>query len=519
MTDSIKNNLISIAKYVCLILLFLIIDLTLRDHYHERAFVGIVIAVLLLQFSKKLFYVYVIPNLILFTLYLPNRLQSGAINYNSVLSVKYTNSMESIEYLQNIPLIYYIITLLFLILSIVIIRFDFKRMPKGITYLLLAFLLVLGVKNARNFIKYGLSEKTTSPFFSHSFYPSAAFAYKIHTFKEQIEEKENILNAEYDKKWNITHQENKKEIYVVVIGESARKDFMNCYGFPVNNTPFASSSPQIRFENYLSVASSTLTCLTRTLCFSDSLSYYNKYKNIISLAYQADMQTVWLSNQGSLGKHDLLVSTIGRLAEKSVFLNEGEFNTKSYLDSLLLPPFRETIQEAQPPVLIILHLMGSHPRLSDRTNHHYDTFYKTEELSYYVQSIKNTDYILEQIHQKLKETHKSFSLVYFSDHGLSITKEKLNKEYTIKHSDQFKECYNVPLIVWGDDITETRTIDAYRYSNDFLFLISELMGIELGEKKHSVPFISSDVFPNEQKLLNFDQEQIEFNQLKSNPVS
>ena len=69
--------------------------------------------------------------------------------------------------------------------------------------------------------------------------------------------------------------------------------------------------------------------------------------------------------------------------------------------------------------------MGSHPKLSDRTNHHYDTFYQTKELSYYVQSIKNTDSILEQIHQNLKESEKSFSLIYFSDHGLSIIKEKL----------------------------------------------------------------------------------------------
>lgn len=41
--------------------------------------------------------------------------------------------------------------------------------------------------------------------------------------------------------WHIRHVAPKYKNYVVVIGESARSDYMNVYGFPLPDTPFFES--------------------------------------------------------------------------------------------------------------------------------------------------------------------------------------------------------------------------------------------------------------------------------------
>lgn len=276
MTNLIKKKLPDFLKYLILVSFLFFIDWTLRDAFHERALVGILISLVLLQFSKKLFYIYVIPNIVMLVLYIPNRLYSGPISYNSVKALKYTNNTESIEYMQGIPLFYYFMALLFIIVSFFIVKLKFKKIPRQATYAILLGLLFLGAKDLYGFVKYGINEKTTSPILRNSFYPSATLAYKYHSFNGQIEEKEDILNHEDTQGWEIQKVNLTKEIYVVVVGESSRKDFMNCYGFPVNNTPFASSSPHIAFDNYISIGSSTVTSLTRALYFSKQINSYNK---------------------------------------------------------------------------------------------------------------------------------------------------------------------------------------------------------------------------------------------------
>ena len=59
-------------------------------------------------------------------------------------------------------------------------------------------------------------------------------------------------------------------------------------------------------------------------------------------------------------------------------------------DEDLLEPFKESL--ALPgKKLIVLHLIGSHPQACRRTNDRYTEFFKSQELSCYIESLKNTD--------------------------------------------------------------------------------------------------------------------------------
>lgn len=511
-------NYLQVLKYFILILFLFLVDWIIRDTIHERTFSGIIIALTLLQFSKKIFLIYTIPNLIALIIYIPIRMYTGVISYNSVLALKYTNKLETIEYLSSIPIYNYIVTFLLIFLTIVVLKQKYRKLPKFMTFIFVLIILVLGIKNVYTIIKQGINEKTMSPLLSNSFYPANTLLYKYKSYASQIEEAQKITSNQENKGWNITKSEIKKDLYVVVIGESVRNDLMNCYGFPIKNTPFTSSYPNIKFENYISVGSATIPSLTRALFYSKDLKRINKYKNLVTLAKQSKLNTIWISNQGTIGQHDEPISILGRMTHKDVFLKNDKYDGKNTSDTLLIPHFTNSLNKTTQPSLFVLHLMGSHPKASDRTNNKYDSFYKTEELSCYVQSIKNTDLLLSKIYFTLKETKKSFVLLYFSDHGLSITKNKIGKEYQLKHTDQYKEAYNVPLILWTDDLVESKTIQAYRYSNDFLLLMSELFGVTVEDKSHSSTFISEQEYPNEQKILNFEYKKINYQDLKNNKI-
>ncbi|WP_063656559.1 sulfatase-like hydrolase/transferase [Candidatus Arsenophonus triatominarum] len=74
------------------------------------------------------------------------------------------------------------------------------------------------------------------------------------------------------------------DTYVVVIGESARHDFMHTYGFPINNTPFMSSANGILFTHYISAGATTQHSLINSLSIPPKIA-----NNIIGLAKKEDL--------------------------------------------------------------------------------------------------------------------------------------------------------------------------------------------------------------------------------------
>ena len=56
---------------------------------------------------------------------------------------------------------------------------------------------------------------------------------------------------------------------VVIIGETLRRDYMHCYGYPLSNTPHLDSilktGDMIRYSNVISPAGNTIESLTKVL--------------------------------------------------------------------------------------------------------------------------------------------------------------------------------------------------------------------------------------------------------------
>lgn len=65
--------------------------------------------------------------------------------------------------------------------------------------------------------------------------------------------------------WNVLAVKPKYHTYVVVIGESARRDALGAFGGHWDNTPFASSVNGNLFTNYIAASGSTQKSLGLTL--------------------------------------------------------------------------------------------------------------------------------------------------------------------------------------------------------------------------------------------------------------
>jgi len=320
----------------------------------------------------------------------------------------------------------------------------------------------------------------------------------------ELDKQARILNAKPD--WNPQITKSDFDTYIVVIGESARRDALHAYGFGIENTPFLSKIPRIQFNNYIAIGGDTTTSLSNTLM----LDYYknnNFGNNIIDLAKLAGFKTYWLSDQNEVGMFDSIVSGIGKKSRSLAFLNFSGFKQALFDDTLLLPHIAQALQdENQNKKVIFVHSYGSHIPFCKRTQEQYDKFHINKKLSCYVQSIKQTDDLLRSIYQLLEQhkqqNGKEWAVAYFSDHGLAAN----TAGKTILHGQKHKANYEVPFIILNSKLTETTFIDAPRSGLNFFDFFANWTGIEDELIPKSCHFISEEICPNSTVVIHGNKE-------------
>ncbi len=156
------------------------------------------------------------------------------------------------------------------------------------------------------------------------------------------------------------------------------------------------------------------------------------------------------------------------------FLKEGNFEAdKNTKDEALLDMTAQVLaQEHSQPQLIVLHLMGSHPQACDRTQGKYETFVQSKETSCYLYTMTQTDDLLRKLYDQLRNSGSSFSLVYFSDHGLAFKERGKDVQY-LAHDDKYQQNFQVPFMVISSDDKAHRVNKARRSANDFLGFFSQ----------------------------------------------
>lgn len=438
----------------------------------EKKLVIVIFAIFLSFFisSKITFYLIIFPIAFFSALYSPIASVYGAPDYQSLVSLLATNFSESFEFLSSIPVKQYGKSLLIIALAIAchLIGKKTEIKPwKNKTYVLLSCVFFVIALEPTLFVR--------------------KLCLAIEVTKEKLAE---INKYSANSSWQSSERKGVPTDYILIIGESARKDYFHTYGYPVSNTPFLDKNFSVKVDGMKAGGTYTIGSLTNMLTVPDKSKWSPRYdRSVIDLAKSAGIKTYWISNQGMVGEWDTPVSAIGKKADLSIFLNKGAYSEKNISDFALLKPFKKILNaKSDQSRLIILHTLGSHSDACKRIIDIADA-YETDDksLSYvacYVTSIKKADQFIEKvfnISQKEKAiSGRPFSIIYFSDHG--NVHHAVENKILLNNNFPSKFHYDIPLIRIDSEIRgKCRELTSEKSGLNFTEGLGNWMGIQNSE--------------------------------------
>lgn len=445
---------------------------------------GLITFALLVSIKRKFFHdVLAIVLGVWAALYSPIADMYGHPNLNVMLALMYTNAGEAKEFISALPWQHWFNAGCLILFSILVIQFREKRTvrPSRIIpalALLFGVALPFGIKT----IQAGVVDLTKIHYVPARFVIDAYDSYTEITRDQAFYDE--AKGAPTDFKPQLVGKP--VNTVLVVIGESVRRDRMSAYGFEHPTTPFMAKAAGTLYTDYISAGPSTVLSLTHSLfrlnqggntfkfgqyVMDGEIEYNN---SVVNLVKKAGYITYWISNQRFYGQHDAPFSAAAQQTDRYFFTKLGDEGDSTVLDSALNMPVLNAI-DADGPKVIFVHLNGSHPRACERTAGHYDDFYHSDEVSCYLQSLKNTDRQLQLFMNALKSTGKTWAMLYTADHGLMAFNAGLNERYA--HGDRFKSDYDVPLFTATSDDTEHRTDDTPLTGFQLLTLVASLANI------------------------------------------
>ena len=413
----------------------------------------------------------------------------GLPDQNAIVAFLYTDSDEAMEYFLRVPpsvyLEYFVFVLLFALSCYLLfkIKLDYFKRPwikGGLFCLLVMFSSSTGVRYVLSGHEVGLRDirltEVTLP----------AYIYDGFAKITEDDKERSILNRAVS--WKLSEKEKgpQCDLCVLVIGESARRDFMGAYGAPWDNTPWMSTAPGKLFMNAISSANATAPSLSVSLYsyHPDGRSPFGD--NVVTLAKKAGYFTGWYSNQGRTSEHDSPISQVASYADEAVFIRESLPKSIDGYSDFDLVDFVDRAALREKKVFLVLHLMGSHASACLRTNGKYDDFFVSKELSCYIKSIHNTDLLLQKISQILKNraVGRSWGLMYTSDHSVGLVKGV--DGWAVGHGVGYQDAYKVPLFVTGSEYTKHQLVSAQRSARFLTYMVGDWLGVEAVGKNASV---------------------------------
>ena len=255
-----------------------------------------------------------------------------------------------------------------------------------------------------------------------------------------------------------THPNSEREIYVLVIGETARAPQFRLYGYPRNTSPLLSALPSLyAFDHTLSQSNTTHKSVPMLLSPVSAINYDSIYtrKSLLTAFREAGFHTVYLSNQ--LPNHSF-IDFFGQQANQWRFIKEGKPDTYDGYDQRLLPLVDSVLTCKRQKQLIVLHTYGSHFEYRKRYPHNEGAFFpdensdaklqnRVELVNAYNNTILQTDRLLAALISRISSTGASAALLYASDHGENIFDDARR---LFLHASPVPSYYelHVPLLVW-----------------------------------------------------------------------
>ncbi len=396
-------------------------------------------------------------------------------------SLFYTNQHESYELAQS-NLIYgilFIILLCTLIFISIKLKKEYKLHKKQKFIIFISSILIFGTMYLRDY-KIAINNNKSEGFIAtiqetnyhysvklNKVFPLAIFL-KANRFSENLGKIKNYNHQIKDfrfasfKKDTLTES----EIYVLVIGETARKHNFGIFGYQRNTTPILSKTKNLHlFSNVKSAANLTAISLPFIVTRATPQTYEigTSEPAILNTYKEAGFKTYWLTNQpAGIGG---VYGFYSRLADvyKSVAISMDA----AVFDERLFPEFEAILNDTTATKkFIIVHTQGSHFRYNFRYPKEFEKYtpvvskglsisdntvsLKTEFANTYDNSILYTDYILSEFIKRLQQKQRISYLYYISDHGENLFDDK-NENFLHGFNQPTLYETDIPLIIWNSE--------------------------------------------------------------------
>lgn len=261
-----------------------------------------------------------------------------------------------------------------------------------------------------------------------------------------------------------------RRIYVLIIGETARGDHLELNGYHRETNPRLSAFPELlSFTRMYSRSTFTRlsvpVILSRKPPESESATFHES--SIIAAFREAGFRTAWISLQAPLGYHESPTSVHAAEADEVTFLNPVDYRSSGQHDDAAIPAVQDFISRtSQEDLFIVVHLLGSHFRYSDRYPGSFAQFVpdkreerplrlfamddRTHLLNSYDNSVLFTDHVLASLIELLKSSPEAESwLMYVSDHGEALFDDCRNLS---GHGMQSKATHSVAALFWPSEV-------------------------------------------------------------------
>ena len=310
--------------------------------------------------------------------------------------------------------------------------------------------------------------------------------YNLYLAFERNAASENYREASRDFKFDARseHSATAPEVYVMVVGETARAHNFSLYGYPRNTNPLLSKTPGIKaFPNVTTQSNTTHKSVPMLLSAASAEDFERLFheKGILAAFKEAGFHTVFISNQ--LPNHSF-IDFLGEQADEHYFLKKEDASQGNHYDEDLLQKLDEILPLADASssahyhyryrkLFVVLHSYGSHFNYQERYPRSFAYFKpdsrseaKSENrrdlLNAYDNTIRYTDYILHGIIERLQKwegvqtktdgvyDQPTSAMLYTSDHGENIFDDE---RHLFLHAAPKASDYelHVPFIIWTSE--------------------------------------------------------------------
>lgn len=267
-----------------------------------------------------------------------------------------------------------------------------------------------------------------------------------------------------------SHPEDSCEVYVMVIGETARAMNFSLYGYQRDTNPRLSKTPGLVTFSDVTTQSNTTHKSVPMLLSQASASDFERLfheKGILQAFREAGFHTVFLSNQRP---NHSFIDFLGEQADQWLFLKTGDANPAgrelaeapdkdgNYYDADLLPILDKILARKRKKEFIVLNTYGSHFNYMDRyprqmAHFQPDTHCEAKKenrpdlINAYDNTIRYTDLVLSGVIERLRAHGGMSAMLYTSDHGENIFDD--SHKLFLHASPRASEYeLHVPFLVW-----------------------------------------------------------------------